>query len=186
MNNFLNKEGLVHRHRISNVYLCQSLYCYEMASYFNQKLFSFKTSILYFCHMSWTQPRYKYFHITLLLCFAITLALTKQLSIRPESNIVPFRVYKVTLFNTMVIVWIGKTLSNALLDVQLSTLQSSLMHLYHRWARGGGAQWSETHIDPPKNPKNCVTVLYCTSKERLFCPKVDFNHFKHFLALKNE
>ena len=138
MNNFLNKEGLVHRHRISNVYLCQSLYCYEMASYFNQKLFSFKTSILYFCHMSWTQPRYKYFHITLLLCFAITLALTKQLSIRPESNIVPFRVYKVTLFNTMVIVWIGKTLSNALLDVQLSTLQSSLMHLYHRWARGGG------------------------------------------------
>ena len=30
---------------------------------------------------------------------------------------------------------------------------------------GGEAQWSETHSDPPKNPKNCVTVPKFTSTE---------------------
>ena len=29
----------------------------------------------------------------------------------------------------------------------------------------GGAQWAETHSDPPKNPKNCVTVPKFTSTE---------------------
>ena len=29
----------------------------------------------------------------------------------------------------------------------------------------GGAQWSETHSDPPKNPKNCVAVPKFTSTE---------------------
>ena len=53
-------------------------------------------------------------------------------------------------------------------------------------ARGFSPQWAETHIDPPKNPKNCVTVLFCTSRERLFCPKIDFNNFKYFWPLRNE
>ena len=50
----------------------------------------------------------------------------------------------------------------------------------HRWARGGGAQWSETHSDPPKNPKNCTTVLQITFTESLTCSKMDFDNFRHF------
>ena len=53
------------------------------------------------------------------------------------------------------------------------------MAFYKDWARLGWAQWSETHINPPKNPKNHATVLQYSSIERLFCPELVFNNFKH-------
>ena len=41
-------------------------------------------------------------------------------------------------------------------------------------------QWSETHSDPPKNPKNCAKVPQITFTESLTCSKMDLNYIKHF------
>ena len=48
---------------------------------------------------------------------------------------------------------------------------------------GGPAQWSETHSDPPKNPKNCVTVPKITFTKSLTCFKMNFDNFRHFWLL---